>query len=198
MTFGFALTWFLVNLLQWISCVNLELGWHYCPVLKKGVGLWDTGSLWKDTLRDSVCGLCSHLFALGRTQVPFHMFLNDCSHLSAFHRQTTRWCVAVCVCSFCMKAVILCCVLWQAYFDSDVATRSAEQLAPDVPVLSNSNSLPSCGSVLPAPESMQLTQVCDLSSILPLNHWVLVSGATLVWRKITFLNMTWLVQVFSC
>ncbi|KAF4789125.1 Golgin subfamily A member 2 [Turdus rufiventris] len=47
----------------------------------------------------------------------------------------------------------------KAYFDSDVATRSAEQLAPDVPVLSNSNSLPSCGSVLPAPESMQLTQM---------------------------------------
>ncbi|XP_064249298.1 golgin subfamily A member 2 isoform X7 [Passer domesticus] len=46
-----------------------------------------------------------------------------------------------------------------AYFDSDVATRSAEQLAPDVPVLSNSNSLPSCDSVLPAPESMQLTQM---------------------------------------
>ncbi|XP_039939575.1 golgin subfamily A member 2 isoform X6 [Hirundo rustica] len=46
-----------------------------------------------------------------------------------------------------------------AYFDSDVATRSAEQLAPDVPVLSNSNSLPSCASVLPAPESMQLTQM---------------------------------------
>ncbi|XP_039576280.1 golgin subfamily A member 2, partial [Passer montanus] len=47
----------------------------------------------------------------------------------------------------------------KAYFDSDVATRSAEQLAPDVPVLSNSNSLPSCDSVLPAPESMQLTQM---------------------------------------
>ncbi|XP_062361798.1 golgin subfamily A member 2 isoform X7 [Cinclus cinclus] len=47
----------------------------------------------------------------------------------------------------------------KAYFDSDVATRSAEQLAPDVPVLSNSNSLLSCGSVLPAPESMQLTQM---------------------------------------
>ncbi|XP_030086339.1 golgin subfamily A member 2 isoform X3 [Serinus canaria] len=47
----------------------------------------------------------------------------------------------------------------KAYFDSDVATRSAEQLAPDVPVLSNSNSLPSSGSVLPAPESMQLTQM---------------------------------------
>ncbi|XP_009999054.1 PREDICTED: golgin subfamily A member 2 [Chaetura pelagica] len=47
----------------------------------------------------------------------------------------------------------------KAYFDSDVATRSAEQLAPDVPVLSNSNSLPACGSVLPAPESMQLTQI---------------------------------------
>ncbi|XP_066188757.1 golgin subfamily A member 2 isoform X3 [Sylvia atricapilla] len=47
----------------------------------------------------------------------------------------------------------------KAYFDSDVATRSAEQLAPDVPVLSNSNSFPSCASVLPAPESMQLTQM---------------------------------------
>ncbi|KAM6297197.1 golgin subfamily A member 2 [Aegotheles albertisi] len=47
----------------------------------------------------------------------------------------------------------------KAYFDSDVATRNAEQLAPDVPVLSNSNSLPSCGSVLPAPGSMQLTQI---------------------------------------
>ncbi|NXG63935.1 GOGA2 protein, partial [Hemiprocne comata] len=33
------------------------------------------------------------------------------------------------------------------------------KLAPDVPVLSNSNSLPACGSVLPAPGSMQLTQV---------------------------------------
>ncbi|NXP08990.1 GOGA2 protein, partial [Thinocorus orbignyianus] len=33
------------------------------------------------------------------------------------------------------------------------------KLATDVPVLSNSNSLPSCGSVLPAPESMQLTQI---------------------------------------
>ncbi|NXX60146.1 GOGA2 protein, partial [Scopus umbretta] len=32
------------------------------------------------------------------------------------------------------------------------------KLATDVPVLSNSNSLPSCGSVLPAPGSMQLTQ----------------------------------------
>ncbi|XP_074702077.1 golgin subfamily A member 2 isoform X3 [Strix aluco] len=47
----------------------------------------------------------------------------------------------------------------KAYFDSDVATRNAEQLATDVPVLSNSNSLPSCGSVLPAPASMQLTQI---------------------------------------
>ncbi|XP_075628445.1 golgin subfamily A member 2 isoform X7 [Balearica regulorum gibbericeps] len=46
-----------------------------------------------------------------------------------------------------------------AYFDSDVATHNAEQLATDVPVLSNSNSLPSCGSVLPAPGSMQLTQI---------------------------------------
>ncbi|KAK0676852.1 GOGA2 protein, partial [Pygoscelis papua] len=33
------------------------------------------------------------------------------------------------------------------------------KLATDVPVLSNSNSLPSCGSVLPAPGSMQLTQI---------------------------------------
>ncbi|XP_053940582.1 golgin subfamily A member 2 isoform X3 [Cuculus canorus] len=47
----------------------------------------------------------------------------------------------------------------KAYFDSDVATRNAEQLATDVPVLSNSNSLPGCGSVLPAPASMQLTQI---------------------------------------
>ncbi|KAM6400067.1 golgin subfamily A member 2 isoform 1-T1 [Rhynochetos jubatus] len=47
----------------------------------------------------------------------------------------------------------------KAYFDSDVATRNADPLAPDVPVLSNSNSLPSCGSVLPAPGSMQLTQI---------------------------------------
>ncbi|XP_042642887.1 golgin subfamily A member 2 isoform X3 [Tyto alba] len=47
----------------------------------------------------------------------------------------------------------------KAYFDSDVATRNAEQLATDVPVLSNSNSLPSCGSVLPAPASMQVTQI---------------------------------------
>ncbi|XP_054076360.1 golgin subfamily A member 2 isoform X1 [Rissa tridactyla] len=47
----------------------------------------------------------------------------------------------------------------KAYFDSDVATRNAEQLATDVPVLSNTNSLPSCGSVLPAPGSMQLTQI---------------------------------------
>ncbi|XP_068012195.1 golgin subfamily A member 2 isoform X1 [Melanerpes formicivorus] len=47
----------------------------------------------------------------------------------------------------------------KAYFDTDVAARNAEPLATDVPVLSNSNSLPSCGSVLPAPESMQLTQI---------------------------------------
>ncbi|XP_015734596.2 golgin subfamily A member 2 isoform X7 [Coturnix japonica] len=46
-----------------------------------------------------------------------------------------------------------------AYFDSDVATRNADQLAADVPVLSNSNSLPSCASVLPAPGSTQLTQI---------------------------------------
>ncbi|XP_074968394.1 golgin subfamily A member 2 isoform X3 [Phalacrocorax aristotelis] len=49
-----------------------------------------------------------------------------------------------------------------AYFDSDVATRNAEQLATDVPVLSNSNNLPSCGSVLPAPGSMQLTQMHEV------------------------------------
>ncbi|XP_054249564.1 golgin subfamily A member 2 isoform X1 [Indicator indicator] len=47
----------------------------------------------------------------------------------------------------------------KAYFDTDVAARNAEQLATDVPVLSKSNSLPSCGSVLPVPESMQLTQI---------------------------------------
>ncbi|XP_032304006.1 golgin subfamily A member 2 isoform X5 [Coturnix japonica] len=47
----------------------------------------------------------------------------------------------------------------KAYFDSDVATRNADQLAADVPVLSNSNSLPSCASVLPAPGSTQLTQI---------------------------------------
>ncbi|KAF1453938.1 Golgin subfamily A member 2, partial [Spheniscus demersus] len=47
----------------------------------------------------------------------------------------------------------------KAYFDSDVATRNGEQLATDVPVLSNSNSPPSCGSVLPASGSMQLTQI---------------------------------------
>ncbi|XP_074968393.1 golgin subfamily A member 2 isoform X2 [Phalacrocorax aristotelis] len=50
----------------------------------------------------------------------------------------------------------------KAYFDSDVATRNAEQLATDVPVLSNSNNLPSCGSVLPAPGSMQLTQMHEV------------------------------------
>ncbi|NXY73453.1 GOGA2 protein, partial [Glareola pratincola] len=33
------------------------------------------------------------------------------------------------------------------------------KFATDVPVLSNTNSLPSCGSVLPAPGSMQLTQI---------------------------------------
>ncbi|XP_037256989.1 golgin subfamily A member 2 isoform X10 [Falco rusticolus] len=47
----------------------------------------------------------------------------------------------------------------KAYFDSDVATRSAEQLAPNVPVLSNSDSLPNCRSVLSAPGSVQLTQI---------------------------------------
>ncbi|XP_042734678.1 golgin subfamily A member 2 isoform X5 [Lagopus leucura] len=47
----------------------------------------------------------------------------------------------------------------KAYFDSDVATRNADQLAADVPVLSNSNSLPTCASVLPAPGGMQLTQI---------------------------------------
>lgn len=69
-----------------------------------------------------------------------------------------------------MKAVIPVCVLWQAYFDSDVATRNAEQLAADVPVLSNNNSIPSCGSVLPAPGSMQLTQVCELPWLSPLSR----------------------------
>ncbi|XP_071673498.1 golgin subfamily A member 2 isoform X2 [Patagioenas fasciata] len=49
----------------------------------------------------------------------------------------------------------------KAYFDNDVAPRNPEQLATDVPVLSNSNALPSCGSVLPAPGSMQLTQACE-------------------------------------
>lgn len=158
----------------------------FLPCVKKGswiVGHWFF--MEGHTLGQCLSVADAFTSALGRTQVPFHMFLNDCSHLSGFHRQATRWCVGVCVCSFCMKAVILCCVLWQAYFDSDVATRSAEQLAPDVPVLSNSNSLPSCGSVLPAPESMQLTQVCDLSSILPLNHWALVSEATSVWYDVT-------------
>ncbi|XP_031457492.1 golgin subfamily A member 2 isoform X5 [Phasianus colchicus] len=47
----------------------------------------------------------------------------------------------------------------KAYFDSDVATRNADQLAADVPVLSNSNSLPTCASVLPAPGSTQLMQI---------------------------------------
>ncbi|KAM6337496.1 golgin subfamily A member 2 isoform 6-T6 [Alca torda] len=57
-----------------------------------------------------------------------------------------------------------------AYFDSDVATRNAEQLATDVPVLSNTNSLPSCGSVLPAPGSMQLTQACKFLCFNPQIH----------------------------
>ncbi|XP_040461848.1 golgin subfamily A member 2 isoform X4 [Falco naumanni] len=47
----------------------------------------------------------------------------------------------------------------KAYFDSDVAARIAEQLAPNVPVLSNSDSLPNCRSVLSAPGSVQLTQI---------------------------------------
>ncbi|KAG6933951.1 golgin A2 [Chelydra serpentina] len=49
----------------------------------------------------------------------------------------------------------------KAYFDSDVAAHNAEQLAADVPVLSNSNSLPSCGSVMPGPGSMPLSQIQD-------------------------------------
>ncbi|XP_065427987.1 golgin subfamily A member 2 isoform X8 [Chrysemys picta bellii] len=49
----------------------------------------------------------------------------------------------------------------KAYFDSDVAAHNAEQLAADVPVLSNSNSLPSCGSVMPGPGSIPLSQVQD-------------------------------------
>nr|XP_048678861.1 golgin subfamily A member 2 isoform X3 [Caretta caretta] len=48
-----------------------------------------------------------------------------------------------------------------AYFDSDVTAHNAEQLAADVPVLSNSNSLPSCGSVMPGPGSMPLSQIQD-------------------------------------
>ncbi|XP_073170430.1 golgin subfamily A member 2 isoform X2 [Lepidochelys kempii] len=49
----------------------------------------------------------------------------------------------------------------KAYFDSDVTAHNAEQLAADVPVLSNSNSLPSCGSVMPGPGSMPLSQIQD-------------------------------------
>uniref|UniRef100_A0A7M4DW85 Golgin A2 n=2 Tax=Crocodylus porosus TaxID=8502 RepID=A0A7M4DW85_CROPO len=49
----------------------------------------------------------------------------------------------------------------KAYFDSDVTVHNAEQLAADVPVLSNSNSLPSCGSVTPASSSMPLSQIHD-------------------------------------
>lgn len=48
-TFGFALTCFFG-----VFCSESHV-WTYCPVLKKGVGLWDSGSLWKDTLWDSVC-----------------------------------------------------------------------------------------------------------------------------------------------
>ncbi|XP_074830015.1 golgin subfamily A member 2 isoform X2 [Natator depressus] len=48
-----------------------------------------------------------------------------------------------------------------AYFDSDVTAHNAEQLAAEVPVLSNSNSLPSCGSVMPGPGSMPLSQIQD-------------------------------------
>uniref|UniRef100_A0A8C8RPY9 Golgin subfamily A conserved domain-containing protein n=1 Tax=Pelusios castaneus TaxID=367368 RepID=A0A8C8RPY9_9SAUR len=49
-----------------------------------------------------------------------------------------------------------------AYFDSDVATHDAEQLAADAPVLSNCNSLPSCGSVTAGPGSMALSQIEDV------------------------------------
>ncbi|CAM5163608.1 unnamed protein product [Eretmochelys imbricata] len=49
----------------------------------------------------------------------------------------------------------------KAYFDSDVTAHNAEQLAADVPVLSNSNSQPSCGSVMPGPGSMPLSQIQD-------------------------------------
>ncbi|XP_074830017.1 golgin subfamily A member 2 isoform X3 [Natator depressus] len=49
----------------------------------------------------------------------------------------------------------------KAYFDSDVTAHNAEQLAAEVPVLSNSNSLPSCGSVMPGPGSMPLSQIQD-------------------------------------
>ncbi|XP_030391255.1 golgin subfamily A member 2 isoform X5 [Gopherus evgoodei] len=49
----------------------------------------------------------------------------------------------------------------KAYFDSDVSAHNAEQLAADVPVLPNSNSLPSCGSVMPGPGSIPLSQILD-------------------------------------
>ncbi|XP_075761982.1 golgin subfamily A member 2 isoform X3 [Pelodiscus sinensis] len=48
-----------------------------------------------------------------------------------------------------------------ACFDTDVAAHNAEQLAADVPVLSNSNSLPSSGSVMPGPGNMPLSQIQD-------------------------------------
>nr|XP_008121048.1 PREDICTED: golgin subfamily A member 2 [Anolis carolinensis] len=47
----------------------------------------------------------------------------------------------------------------KAYCDGEVAVHNAEQLAADVPMLSNSNSLPSSAS--PAPGSMQLSQLSD-------------------------------------
>ncbi|XP_074871973.1 golgin subfamily A member 2 isoform X3 [Carettochelys insculpta] len=50
----------------------------------------------------------------------------------------------------------------KAYFDTDVAAHNAEQLAADVPVLSNTNSLPSCGSVMPGPGNMPLPQIQDV------------------------------------
>nr|XP_060613151.1 golgin subfamily A member 2 isoform X1 [Anolis sagrei ordinatus] len=48
----------------------------------------------------------------------------------------------------------------KAYCDGEVAVHNADQLAADVPMLSNSNSLPSSAS--PDPGSMQLSQLSDL------------------------------------
>ncbi|XP_054853635.1 LOW QUALITY PROTEIN: golgin subfamily A member 2 [Eublepharis macularius] len=47
----------------------------------------------------------------------------------------------------------------KVYCDGGVSTHNAEQLAADVPTLSNSNSLP--GSAAPGPGSMHLPQICD-------------------------------------
>ncbi|XP_008939955.1 PREDICTED: golgin subfamily A member 2, partial [Merops nubicus] len=47
----------------------------------------------------------------------------------------------------------------KAHFGGDAAARNADQLAADAPVLPNSSSLPGSASALPAPASMQLTQI---------------------------------------